>query len=127
MGHYLTKDRRRVSIFSPITRKELKRIPDARNWPGRTNIITDSSYRELQRSVVEAFATESEDYVLGYVSGLHAAMDCLNELMQGESSYEVVWNNLMLLISEAARWLPPNAADDETSYIQLPTPGSQDN
>ena len=127
MGHYYTRDGRRVSLFSPITRQELDAIPDARDWPGRAEFIGDASYRELQKLVVDAFAHESDDYVLGFVSGFNGAMERVRDLVQKEETYETTWNNLMLLLSEAARFLSPESADDETAYLKMPEPGSQKN
>jgi len=127
MAHYFTKDGRRVSIFNPITQAELSSIPDARSWSGREDLISDASYQELQKLVVDAFAVESDDYILGFVSGFNGAMTRVKSMVSDEAEYETVWNNLMLMLSEAARFVSPDAADDETSYITLPEPGSQNN
>jgi len=127
MGGYVTKDGRRISIFSPITQRELASIPDARTWKGRADLIGDAAYQELQKLVLDAFAYESEDYILGFISGFNGAMDRVRDLVQKDVTYEAVWNNLMLLLSEAAHYLPPAAADDEADYLSLPEPGSQDN
>jgi len=127
MGQYTTRDGRRISIFCPITRQELKRIPDARTWEGRHRLIGNAAYLELQQLVVDAFASESDDYVLGFVSGFNGAMDRVHGMLADEESYETVWNNLILLISEAARYLPPDLAEDETAYLKLPDPGTENN
>jgi hypothetical protein len=127
MGQYITQDGRRISIFSPITRQELATIPDARDWDGRSALITDSAYRELQQLVLDAFSQESDEYILGFISGFNGAMDRVRDLVQNDMTYETVWNNLMLLLSEAARYLSPEVADDEGAYLRLPEPGSQDN
>ncbi|KKN21804.1 hypothetical protein LCGC14_0921610 [marine sediment metagenome] len=127
MGQFVTRDGRRISIFSPITQSELADIPNARDWAGRGDLIDDASYRELQTLVLDAFAVESDQYVLGFVSGFNGAVDRVREMTHKDLSYEQLWNNLMLLLSEAARYLPPDVADDEANYLKLPEPGSQDN
>lgn len=122
MSHYCTKDGRRVSIFTPISRKDLTDIPDAETWRSRDDFIDEVAYRDLQRLIMEAFAFESDDYSLGFVSGFHSAIDTIREALQQEESFEAVWNQLMLLLSEAAKYVPPSKAADETEYLRIPTP-----
>ncbi len=128
MSQYCTKEGRRISVFSPITQRELEAIPDARTWHGRDDLIGPVAYQQLQMLVIDAFADESPDYILGFVSGFNGAMDRVRDMMNDEDvTVEATWNNLMLLLSEAARYLDADTTDDHHQYLELPVPGSEDN